>query len=211
VGTPFARARTQAAGVTSETPVRAVEATHEHGAALTELFRRADIPCHCRYWHFTGATNSWLDRCAHAVDVNRDELLDALERRSAEASGVVALAGDRVVGWLKLAPAESVPKLYAQRLYRGLPCFSGARDGVFAVGCLLVDPEARRAGIAGALLDRAVELARSKGGRAIEAFPRRAEPMSDAEAWTGPLSLFTKRGFEIVHDFAPYPVMRLAL
>jgi GNAT superfamily N-acetyltransferase len=199
--------------VTASAGVLAVEATLEHGPLLTDLFRRAEAPCHCRYWHFPGNTNAWLDRCAHARDQNRDELLTALERKSAEACGVVALAGagDRALGWLKLAPAASVPKLYEQRLYRNLPCFGGPREDVFTIGCMLVDPASRRRRIGAALLDRAVELARSKGGRALEAFPRRAEGISDAEAWTGPFSLYARRGFEIVHDFAPYPVMRLAL
>jgi GNAT superfamily N-acetyltransferase len=197
--------------VTHGAAVRAVEAGAQHGPLLVELFRRAEVPCHCRYWHFPGGTNPWLDRCAHATDVNRSEFLAALAEGNGEASGVVALDGELAVGWLKLAPATAVQKLYAQRLYRGLPCFTGARDGVFTVGCMLVDPRVRRTGIARALLDRAVEIARSRGGTAIEAFPRRAEGISDAEAFTGPLSVFVEQGFEIVHDFAPYPVMRLVL
>jgi GNAT superfamily N-acetyltransferase len=197
--------------VTDAAPVLAVEATAAHGEALAALFERTEVPCHCRYWHFTGTTNEWLDRCAHDVARNRSEMLAALDSGSAEMSGVVALAGTAAVGWLKLAPAASVPKLYAQRLYRRLPCFDGPREGVFAIGCFLVDPARRRSGVAEALLARAIPLAREKGGRAIEAFPRRAEAISDGEAWNGPFSLFGRAGFEIVHDFAPYPVLRLTL
>jgi GNAT superfamily N-acetyltransferase len=206
--------------VTSAAPLLAVEATSAHGEALAELFARAEVPCHCRYWHFTGTTNEWLDRSRHDVARNRSEMLAALASGSPEMSGVVALAGDpgespagdtTAVGWLKLAPAASVPKLYAQRLYRRLPCFDGPREGVFALGCFLVDPERRRTGVAEALLARSIPLAREKGGRAIEAFPRRAEAISDAEAWNGPFSLLRRAGFDIVHDFAPYPVLRLTL
>jgi GNAT superfamily N-acetyltransferase len=196
---------------TSAAPLLAVEATSAHGEALAELFVRAEVPCHCRYWHFTGTTNEWLDRCAHDVARNRSEMLAALATGSAEMSGVVALAGTTAVGWLKLAPAASVPKLYAQRLYRRLPCFDGPREGVFALGCFLVDPERRRTGVAEALLARGIPLVREKGGRAIEAFPRRAEAISDGEAWNGPFSLLRRAGFDIVHDFAPYPVLRLTL
>ena len=197
--------------MTSPAPVLAVPATSAHGRALAELFVRAEVPCRCRYWHFTGTTNEWLDRCAHDVGRNRAEMLAALEHGSPEMSGVVALDDTTAIGWLKLAPAASLPKLYGQRLYRRLPCFDGSRDGVFAIGCFLVDPARRRTGVAEALLARAILLARDEGARAIEAFPRRAEGISDAEAWNGPFSLLRRAGFEIVHDFAPYPVLRLAL
>jgi len=125
--------------------------------------------------------------------------------------GVVALGGNDVVGWLKLAPAAAVPKLYAQRVYRRLPCFDGPRDGVLTVGCLLVDPAWRRRGVARALVHGAIAFARAEGARALEAFPRRADELRDEEAFTGPFSLFVEAGFQIVHDFQPYPVLRLDL
>src|SRR5262249_39054878 len=139
LGTPFARGGAKAVRVT-DADVRAVFAEPEHGPLLVELFRRAEVPCHCRYWHFPEGTNAWLAGCAPAPERNRDEMLQALAMRSPEMSGVVALTGDLAVGWLKLAPAVTLPKLYAQRLYRGLPCFDGPREGVFTIGCMLVDP-----------------------------------------------------------------------
>jgi GNAT superfamily N-acetyltransferase len=148
---------------------------------------------------------------ANFSDRNRTEMTAALECDSEEMAGTVALSEGRVVGWLKLSRATSLPKLYEQRLYRKLPCLSGARDGVFTVGCVLVDPALRRRGVARALLLAAVDTARTLGGSAIEAFPRRAESVADAELWLGPYSLFLETGFEVVHDFAPYPVLRLSL
>lgn len=192
-------------------PIDAAFAGPEHAAALLELFERSDVPCYCRYWHFDGNTNAWLDRCAHHVEQNRAEMRVALEDGSPEMSGVVATSRSIVIGWMKLAPASSVPKLYSQRLYRALPCFEGDRDGVFTIGCILVDPAHRRTEVATRMLECAIRTVRERGGRAIEAFPRRAEGISDAEAWTGPFSLYERTGFQIVHDFAPYPVMRLAL
>jgi GNAT superfamily N-acetyltransferase len=191
--------------------LRVVSVVPEHGPFLAALFARCDVACHCRYWHFQGNTNAWLDRCAHAVDVNRAEMMAALDARSDEMLGVAALEADAAVGWLKLSPASSVPKIYEQRIYRKLPCFDGPRDGVLTVGCLLVDPLRRKHGVATALVEGAVALARSRGATAIEAFPRRAEGTRDEEVWTGPFSLLTQAGFEIVHDFAPYPVLRLGL
>jgi GNAT superfamily N-acetyltransferase len=195
----------------TELSFHAVAAGPEHGPLLVQLFVRADVSCYCRYWHFTGTSNAWLDRTAHRSDDNRGEMLRALASHSDEMSGVVALEGERAIGWMKVAPAVAVPKLYAQRLYRGLSCFEGEREGVFAIGCILVDPACRRSRVAESMLDRAVTTVRERGGRALEAFPRRTEDISDAQAWTGPFSLYARAGFRVVHDFAPYPVMRLVL
>jgi GNAT superfamily N-acetyltransferase len=193
------------------TPFRAVVATAEHGAALAELFARAEVPCYCRYWHFAGSANAWLDRSAHHADENREEMQSALNASNDEMSGVVALAEDAVIGWMKVAPAASLPKLYSQRLYRSLPCFSGSRAGVFTIGCILVDPAHRRSRVASGLLACAIDLARDRGGHSLEAFPRRADGVAAPELWTGPFSLYRDAGFEVVHDFAPYPVMRREL
>jgi GNAT superfamily N-acetyltransferase len=187
------------------------DARAEHAAGLCELFSHSEVPCHCRYWHFAGDKNAWLDRVANHSQRNRAEMVAALESGSDDMSGLVAIDEHRVIGWLKLSPARSLDKLYTQRLYRNLPCFSGVREGVFTVGCLLVAPEQRRRGVARALLRGAVDKARALGGSAIEAFPRRAEGVSDAEHWLGPFGLFMESGFAIVHDFAPYPVLRLEL
>jgi GNAT superfamily N-acetyltransferase len=138
-------------------------------------------------------------------------MLEALAAGSPETCGIVALEEGRVVGWLKLAEARVMQKLYDQRVYRRLPCFEGPREGVYTVGCLLVEPGHRRRGVATVMLNAAVEYAELRGGTAIEAFPRRAEGTRDEEVWTGPFPLFERCGFVIVNDFAPYPVLRLVL
>jgi GNAT superfamily N-acetyltransferase len=191
--------------------VHAERAGPEHTQGLSELFAASACPCHCRYWHFEGDKNAWLDRCAHHVERSRAEMAEALRARSEQMRGVVACCGPRVVGWMKLCAAEAVPKLYEQRIYRGLPCFGGDRSGILTVACFLVHPEFRRQHVAEALLTRGVELARAAGARAIEAFPRRAQGVSDGELWMGPIDLFERAGFAEVHDFRPYPVLRLAL
>jgi GNAT superfamily N-acetyltransferase len=181
----------------------------EHADALLSLFERSATPCHCQYWHFIGDKNAWLDRLFHTPELNRSAF--ALNLAQSGMKGVVALRAGTAVGWMKLCLAETIPKLYDQRLYKGLPCFNGPRDGVLSVGCLLVDEELRRSGVARALVRRGVELAEQSGARAIEAFPRRAELAGPAELWTGPTRIFLDAGFKIVNDFQPYPVLRYDL
>ncbi|HMJ13321.1 MAG TPA: GNAT family N-acetyltransferase [Polyangiaceae bacterium] len=191
--------------------IRAERAGPQHIQSLSALFERSGCSCYCRYWHFDGDKNAWLDRSAHRREDSQREMADALAGASEEMRGVVACVDSGVVGWMKLCAAATLSKLYEQRIYRKLPCFDGDRSGVLSVGCFLVDPEFRRRKVAEALLERGVELARADGSRAIEAFPRRAEGVSDGELWMGPLELFLRTGFKEVHDFRPYPVLRLEL
>lgn len=190
--------------------VRCVRLTREYAEATAALLARDAGPCFCRYWHFSGDKNQWLARCAHEPERSRAEFLSQAEEEALQ--GVVALSRDgEALGWMKLTHSRALEKLYAQRVYRALPCFSGPRADVYAIGCFVVDQRFRRSGIARALLRSGLELARQAGARAVEAFPRGVADVSDAELWTGPFTLFMNEGFEVVNDFRPYPVLRREL
>lgn len=186
-------------------PVHSADAT-----ALEAFFERGDVACRCRYWHFTGDKNAWLNRCFHEPAENARELRHDVEH-SPQLLGVVARDGDHVRGWMKITPAAAVDKLYQQRLYKNLPCFGGDRSGTFTIGCVLIEPDFRRRGLAHHLLAAAIEAARAHDARRLEAFPRRGEHLSDPELLMGPFSIFERAGFQVVNDFGPYPVLRLEL
>ena len=182
-----------------------------HEESLPALFERCSTPCFCQYWHFEGNSHGWQQECAHSPSNNQEKLQRGLHLGTAQGQGVVAEAQTQVVGWMKLTPAKDLPKLYAQRLYRNLPCFSGKRDGIWTIGCFVIDPEWRGRKVAHALVREGVKLAKEKGASAIESFPRRTEAAADHELWTGPHSVFERAGFEEIHTFHPYPVLRLSL
>lgn len=202
----------------SASELRVERVTRRHGTALSELFERAGSPCYCRYWDFGGDKYQWQERCANDASQGRRELLEALDAVDERPPtldaffGVVALtANGTCVGWMRLATPTRMDKLYEGRPYRGLPCFSGSREGVLAVACFLVDPEWRRRGVAQRLLEAGIRLARDVGARVLEAFPHRSEAASDEMYWLGPFSLYEQTGFAVVHDFGPYPVLRREL
>jgi GNAT superfamily N-acetyltransferase len=181
-----------------------------HTSSLSALFEREGSSCYCEWWHFEGDKNAWQGRLAHAPGENRSALITRCG--TGTPAGVVALADSgEAVGWMKLTPAESVPKLYAQRPYRGLPCLASNRGRTWTVGCFLVASTWRRRGVADALLRTGLEVAQKGGAAQVEAFPRRADGLRDEELWTGPYGLFRKHGFEIVHELAQYPVVRRML
>ena len=177
----------------------------KHLAGFAKLFEATSSSCFCRYWHFTGTKNDWLDRCANRPEENLAEQADAVARGDVSASGLVAIEDGAVVGWMKLAPRESLPKLTSLPVYRQLV----GEPGTWTIGCFVVDPSARRRGVARALVQNAETYVAAQGGRLIEAHPRRStEPLHDEEAWQGPEQLFRELGFAVIHDVSPYPVYR---
>lgn len=197
----------------SESRYRCERAGPQHAEGLLALFESAGSGCYCNYWHFEGDKNAWLERCYIKPEENRAALVERLQGR--ELCGVVALGtGERLIGWLKLSRATAVPRLYAQKPYRGLPCFQSdalEREAVFAVGCTYVIEAERGHGAAAALLGAAVSAVRDAGGSALEAFPRGtpSERLRADEVWMGPEALYLRAGFVAVSDFRPYPVLRL--
>lgn len=180
--------------------------------AWKKLFEASGTGCFCRYWHFEGTKNDWLARCAFDAPTNAQEQRDRLMADSPEALGLVALdeEGRTALGWLKLAPRQAVPKLRRLPVYKNLAL--GEDGNVFAIACLLVAPTHRRSGVAKALIQGAVDYARSRGAQAVEAYPRHAkEPISDEEAWMGPERVYQALGFKPFQGENPYPVYRVDL
>ena len=192
------------------TRIRVEKLGASHLEAWAALFEATSSGCFCRYWHCTGTKNDWLERCAIAPEQNRAEHEAALKAGDPSARGLIAIEGDRVIGWMKLAPRAVLPKLRNLSVYRSLDL--GDDAGAYAVGCFVVHPEFRGRGVARALIAAAGEHVRSWGGTAIEAYPRHAiEPMHPEEVWMGPEAIFVEAGFRAIAGEVAYPVYRKAL
>src|SRR5262249_53882276 len=109
-------ARARGGGREEQAVIEAV--TEAHLPALRTLFEASSSPCFCRYWHFTGTKNEWLDRCAHHPEENARELGEAV--RSGAPQGLIAVENGVVVGWMKLISRAAVPKLRKLPVYRNL-------------------------------------------------------------------------------------------
>ena len=188
-----------------------VEALDEANAPLwVRLFETCGSSCFCRYWHFEGTKNEWLARGVEDPLRNRDEQLALLRTGEPAARGLLARDGDEAVGWMKLAPRDTLPKLLRLGPYR--PLALGPTEGVYCIGCLLVAPNRRGRGVAETLIRSADRFVLAWGGHAVEAFPRNAgRRLHDEEAWMGTTALFTACGFAEVAGETPYPVMRRTL
>jgi GNAT superfamily N-acetyltransferase len=81
------------------------------------------------------------------------------------APGVLAYAGDVVVGWAAVAPRAELPFARSRKIPHvdDLP--------VWSVWCIRVRPGHRGTGVSHRLLDGAVAYARSQGAPAVEGYP----------------------------------------
>lgn len=187
----------------------------QDAAALDVFFAACDSRCYCRWFHFEGDKNDWLLRCATAPEENGAELRSCLAQGRDDALGVVAIDGEAIVGWMKVAPKPAVPLAYAQRYYRGLACLQGAHPDTFLLACALIHPAYRKRGLTDALVTGAIALAVSRGARFVEAFPRRLGAGStgsrDEDLFTLPDGPLARSGFVQVGGEDPYPVLRLEL
>lgn len=196
----------------SAEPVTIAELTAAHGQALVDLFQRSGSNCFCRFWHFSGDRNAWLDRCFNDPSRNCAELLQSLAERNDESRALVASTIENVVvGYMKLVPAPALAKLYASRPYRGMAAIGADRPDTFVIGCMLVDPSVRRSGVARALVAAAPAFVQRWGGTQIEAFPYEASDPTPELMWTGPLATLLELGYSEVARVGPYPVLRRTL
>ena len=175
--------------------------TAETWDALAELFREGGDPrwCWCQHWRLRSK-----DLAAAKVSQLRERLHD--QALSPQPPGLVALDGDRAVGWLSLGPRTDFERIVRSRV---IPTIDDRP--VWSIVCFAVSSEARGQGVARALLDAAVDYARQRGADALEAYPvaiAAGEPIHAEAAFTGTLPMFERAGFRVVADRASDPSSR---
>jgi GNAT superfamily N-acetyltransferase len=124
--------------------------------------------------------------------------------KSETTSGLVAYLDGEPVGWCAVEPRPAYSGLL--RVYK-VPWEGRTEDktdpSVWAVTCILARAGYRRRGIGYALARTAVEHARKRGARALEAYPMITTPGQDVtwgEIHVGNRSMFAAAGFSEVHQ-----------
>jgi len=183
-------------------PLRVAPVTAERWPDLVELFERRgprggrrNVPaygCWCMFWR---------DRSLkHGTPKKR--AMQALVRAGRE-PGLLAYEGAEAVGWISVAPREEYGALLSSPQYRPQ---DEDRD-VWSIVCFVVDRPRQGEGIAGALLDGALEHAGRRPAALIEAYPHR----SKKDNYMGHLDLFLERGFAVVRKTTSRAVVRRSL
>jgi len=145
--------------------------------------------CWCMYWRSSFGGEKFKERLGER---NRKDF--RREVTSGRAKGVLALDGDRPVGWCSIGPREDFPYLQRSRVLK-----TDWKPGTWSITCFFIPAAERGKGVATALLAGAVKLARTLGATEIEGYPVSVRPdgekVAAAFAWTGVPSLFEKGGF----------------
>ena len=162
-----------------------VPATTDRWADLADLFRASGDSAHC--WCAWFRMRNQTFEAARVA--GRREQLEGLVAAD-ERPGLLAYAGDEAVGWVSVVPRPSLERIEPP----DRP--PAALDGgpVWAVTCFVIRPAHRRQGIAGLLLEAAIDHARGEGAAIVEAYPAES-PRSSSSAFPGVASMFLRRGF----------------
>jgi GNAT superfamily N-acetyltransferase len=143
--------------------------------------------------------NCWcvVWRAPHgSPEENEQVLRDTVE--TGEQPGLLAYRGGEPVGWVSVAPRGQLGGLLRSRLFRPLDDDAD----VFVITCFAVDRDARRQGVATALLEAAVDFAVARGATAVEAYP------GDPPDYKGRLESFLDHGFVPVREAGKRTVVR---
>lgn len=116
-----------------------------------------------------------------------------------DAPGMIAYLDGEPVGWCGLGPRTEMGRLERSRTIPKVDDLP-----VWSIVCFVVRPGYRRRGIAGALLEAAVEYARSRGATMVEGYPAdtSGERISTAFAYVGTTGMFERAGFHRVVETA---------
>jgi len=197
------------------TQLRIVPANEASCGDLEDVFgaRGAAATCWCQ--RFKLQPKEAFSKFPAAVRARRLREQTGCGRPEAETtSGLVAYLEGEPVGWCAVEPRTAYPGLL--RVYR-VP-WAGRNedrsdDTVWAVTCVLTRAGFRRQGVGYALARAAVDFARERGARALEAYPMITEPGQEitwGEIHVGNRSIFEAAGMEeVAHPTPRRVVMRV--
>lgn len=178
-----------------------VPANEASCADLEALFGTTDYAGRCRCQRFRVPGWFWRDTTA-------EERASMLRAQTAcgnpgapTTSGLVAYLDGEPAAWAAVAPRTAYPKLRTSRIpWRGRD-EDKDDDGVWVVTCFVVRKGYRGLGLTYHLAAACLDFARTRGARALEAYPmvtRPGEGITWGEAHVGTRQVFEEAGFEQV-------------
>jgi GNAT superfamily N-acetyltransferase len=122
--------------------------------------------------------------------------------------GLIGYEGGTPVGWVSLGPREDFARLRRSQVMKPVD-----EQPVWSVICFVVPSGHRNRGVARALLAGAVQYARQRDVRLLEAYPVDTAVTPDGESlWFGTKTMYDDAGFvEVARRKPGRPVMRLQL
>jgi GNAT superfamily N-acetyltransferase len=180
---------------------------------LQAVFGMRGYPAHCQCQRFKTGYYQWSS-------TSLVERMHALETEThcgypsaRTTSGLVAYLDGEPVGWCAVEPRTAYPGLPRQRTVMKARGEDPADPGVWAVTCFATRAGFRRRGVTRVLARAAVDFARERGARALEAYPMITTPGEEitwGETHVGTRSIFEAAGLtEVAHPTLRRVVMRI--
>jgi GNAT superfamily N-acetyltransferase len=121
--------------------------------------------------------------------------------------GILAYIDGKPVGWCSIAPREEFPVLDRSPTLKRVD-----NESVWSIVCFFVSKNYRQQGISRFLLQAAIEHARERGAKIIEAYPLKTEiaETQPYERYMGLESTYEQAGFKVVTRRSERrPIMRI--
>jgi GNAT superfamily N-acetyltransferase len=174
--------------------------TKERWRDLVQLFDRPIVrTCFCMFYRKTGSGTG--------VGKENRRAMKALVDRGI-VPGLIGYEDGVPVAWVSLGPREDYEKLRRSPIMRPVD-----NRPVWSIVCFFVDGEARGRGLSARMLRAAVDYARSRGARLVEAYPvDKGERSHPDDMFFGAKSMYDRAGFrEVARRKPTRPVVRKAL
>lgn len=154
------------------------EVTAERSSDFEALFESRGAPKYCWCLAWRGSAKERESKASRKAAM-RKRIKDGVP------VGLLAYVEGEPVGWCSVAPRDT---------YRPLGGVEDGDEGVWSIVCFFVLRDYRGKGLMRALLRAAIDHARAKGGRVVEAYP--VDPDSPSYRFMGLLEEFEAVGFE---------------
>jgi GNAT superfamily N-acetyltransferase len=174
--------------------------TRERWPDLVELFNRPVVrTCFCMYYRKTGAGTG-------PGSENRRAMKALVDRGTVP--GLIGYEDGVPVAWVSLGPREEYPKLRRSQIMKPVD-----DRPVWSIVCFFVERGVRGRGLSARMLQAAVDYARSRGARLLEAYPVDKDGRSHPDAmFFGAKTMYDRAGFrEVARRTPTRPVVRRAL
>ena len=111
--------------------------------------------------------------------------------------GLIASINNDPVGWIAMAPREDYMKIGNSRVFKRID-----DKQIWSITCFFIKKEFRHKGLSQQLIKGAVDFAKKKKIKTLEAYPAipYSEKVPPPFLWVGVLSSFIKNGFKIVQQ-----------
>jgi GNAT superfamily N-acetyltransferase len=155
--------------------------------------------CFCRFYATDCSMEAWTRRDPQQ---NRTETIEAI--RQGTMKGLLALDGERIIGWLNANRVEAYPRL------NGFVEPYVTTQATGALVCFVIHPDYRGQGVATRLMHEALGVFKAQGITDVLSFPFE-NPDHPQRAYHGSLSMHQKAGFTLIESRGQHHVVRVKL